>query len=74
MQRGVVLWHLGRLTDAEADFDAALPVLHEAGDRLAECRILANRGVLRTMLGRYDEAEADLTVGTALARELATNP
>ena len=70
MQRGLVLYHLGRLAEALVDFDRALPDTQKGGDRLAEARLLANRGVVRVFLGDLDGGEADQLRAQALAEEL----
>ena len=70
MQRGLLLYHLGRLAEALRDFDVALPDTRRSGDRLAEARLLANRGVARVYLGDLDGGEADQRRVQALAAEL----
>lgn len=70
MHRGLLLTHLGRLTEGLADFDDALPLLREAGDRLAEARVLLDRGVVLAMLGRFDEAEVDVAAARTIALAL----
>ncbi len=74
MQRGLLLMILGRLTEALADYDEAIPLLREAGDRLAETRTLMDRGIVLTRVGRFDDAAADFveagTLAAALDQEL----
>ena len=70
MQRALLDLHAGRLTSALAGFDAALPRLRAGGDRLAICRLLANRGVVLSYLGDNRRAEADLVACQELAIEL----
>lgn len=69
-QRAVVLYQIGRYEQAAADYDAAVPVLRDAGDRLAVQRILLNRGILFGERNRFAEANADLWQADRLAREL----
>jgi tetratricopeptide (TPR) repeat protein len=70
MQRGLLLYHLGRLAEALVDFDRALPETQESGDRLAEARLLANRGVVRVFLGDLDGGQADQLRAQQLAEQL----
>ena len=70
MQRGLVLYHLGRLAEALRDFDLALPATQRSDDRLAEARLLANRGVVRVFLGDPDGGEADQRRVQELAEQL----
>ena len=70
MQRGLVLYHLGRLAEALRDFDLALPATQRSDDRLAEARLLANRGVVRVFLGDLDGGEADQRRVQELAEQL----
>jgi tetratricopeptide (TPR) repeat protein len=70
MQRGLLLYHLGRLGEALVDFDRALPETQHSHDRLAEARLLANRGVVRVFLGDLDGGEADQLRTQQLAEEL----
>ena len=70
MQRGLLLTHLGRLTEALADYDEAIPLLREAGDRLAETRTLMDRGIVLTRVGRFDDAAADFDAARTLAAAL----
>jgi tetratricopeptide (TPR) repeat protein len=70
MQRGLVLYHLGRLAEALRDFDLALPATQQSDDRLAEARLLANRGVVRVFLGDLDGGEADQLRVQELAEQL----
>src|SRR5262249_14290303 len=70
MQRGLVLYHLGRLAEALRDFNLALPATQQSDDRLAEARLLANRGVVRVFLGDLDGGEADQLRVQELAEQL----
>ncbi len=70
MQRGLVLYHLGRLAEALAAFDRALPDAQAGHDRLAEARLLTNRGVVRVSLGDLDGGESDQRRAQELAEEL----
>ena len=46
MQLGLILQRLGRLDEALVRYRSALVGLRRSGDRLAEARLLSNRGVL----------------------------
>jgi tetratricopeptide (TPR) repeat protein len=70
MQRGLVMYHLGRLAEALEDFDRALPDARRGHDRLAEARLLTNRGVVRVSVGDLDGGEADQLRAQVLAEEL----
>ena len=59
-QRGLILQRCGRLTEAQAAYQLALPVLARAGDRVWEARLRNNRGLLRAFQGSLAAAEADL--------------
>ena len=59
-QRGLILQRCGRLTEAQAAYQLALPVLARAGDRVWEARLRNNRGLLRAFQGSLTAAEADL--------------
>ncbi|MTD14264.1 CHAT domain-containing protein [Nakamurella sp. YIM 132087] len=67
MQRGLILQRLGRLDEALERYAAALPVLEQAGDRLAEVRLRVNRGVALVYRNELPAADLDLV----RARELA---
>lgn len=60
LRRGLVLQRLGHLDAALASYEEALPVLHRAGDRVWEARLLTNRGVLYTYQRHFVWAERDL--------------
>ena len=59
-QRALILQRCGRLTEAQDDYQRALPVLARAGDRSWEARLRNNRGLLRAFRGALPGAEADL--------------
>ena len=68
-QRGVILWQAGRLDEAFADFQAALPVLRRAGDTHSVQRTLVNRGLLHAERYAFELAVADLGEAAQLCRE-----
>jgi tetratricopeptide (TPR) repeat protein len=68
--RGMVLLNLGRLDEAIADLDRALPTVRRAGDRVSELKILLNRGATQLMRFEVAAAEADLRAAVALGTEL----
>src|SRR2546430_11306394 len=59
-QRGAILHQLGRLDEALASYQEALPVLRRARDDLWTERVLSNRGVLRGHRQELAAAEAHL--------------
>ncbi|WP_433273871.1 CHAT domain-containing protein [Actinosynnema sp. CS-041913] len=69
-QRAVILYHVGRLDEAYADYQAAAQALRRGGDRLALQRVMMNRGILQAERYDFDAAERDLAEADALAREL----
>ena len=69
-QRADVLHQIGRLDDALAEYQAAIPLLRRAGDLLNTQRTLVNRGILHTERHAFAAAEADLREADRLAREL----
>jgi tetratricopeptide (TPR) repeat protein len=69
MQRGLVLQRLGRHDEAIAAYDRALPALREAGDLVAQSRLLSNRGVVRAYRGELAGARSDLERSIDLAEE-----
>lgn len=70
MRRALVLQRLGRLDEALAGYQRALPPLRRAGDRQWEARLLTNRGVLHTYRSSFDAAERDLRRAAELYEEL----
>lgn len=70
IRRALVLQRLGRLDEALAGYQRALPVLRRAGDRQWEARLLTNRGVLHTYRSSFDAAERDLRRAAQLYEEL----
>lgn len=70
LQRAAV-WQLqGRVDAAMAAYDAALPLLAQAGDRVALAVLHNNRGLVRSRRGLLAGAQSDLTRAAALYREL----
>ncbi|MBB5953609.1 tetratricopeptide (TPR) repeat protein [Saccharothrix tamanrassetensis] len=69
-QRAVILYHVGRLDEAYADYRTAAHVLRRGDDRLALQRVMMNRGVLQAERYDFDAAERDLAEADALARAL----
>jgi tetratricopeptide (TPR) repeat protein len=74
-QRADVLHQTGRLTEAAAEYQVAVPLLRRAGDSLNLQRALVNRGIMHTERHAFAAAEADLLEAGRLAdrlgRELA---
>lgn len=70
MQVALILQRLGDLSGAIGEYERAQAGLQAVGDRLAETRLLANRGVLHGYLGDLDAGVADLTAAIDLARQL----
>ncbi|MEU0878595.1 CHAT domain-containing protein [Lentzea sp. NPDC005914] len=68
-QRAVILYHLGRLDDAFADYQSAERALRRSGDELALQRILVNRGILQAERQNFGLAVKDLLEAERLARE-----
>ncbi len=66
-QRGFVLNHLGRISEAAAAHREALPHLRRENDELGECRTLVNLGVALVAAGRHDEATTALHQSIELA-------
>jgi tetratricopeptide (TPR) repeat protein len=69
-QRAVILYHLGRLDDAYADYRSAERALRRGGDELALQRILVNRGILQAERHNFTAAVKDLLEADRLARGL----
>jgi tetratricopeptide (TPR) repeat protein len=69
-QRGVIAHQRGRLDNALADYNAALPALRRADDRMWVWRVLSNRGVLYGHRFQLGSAVADLHEAMRLADEL----
>ena len=69
MQIGLILQRLGRLDQALVRYRSALEGLRRSSDRLAEARLLSNRGVLHGYRGELDLGVSDLVT----AREIAEN-
>jgi tetratricopeptide (TPR) repeat protein len=72
-QRAIILHLSGRLEEAAAGFDAALPVLRRAGDLLGIQRMLINRAFLHADRHAFALAHADLLEAETLARRLGRN-
>ncbi|MBT8202533.1 MAG: CHAT domain-containing protein [Acidimicrobiia bacterium] len=70
MQIGLIQQRLGDLHAALDHYEAALAGLRNEGDRLAEARLLTNRGVLHGYLGRLDDGVADLALALSIGRDL----
>jgi tetratricopeptide (TPR) repeat protein len=68
-QRGGVRQQLGQLTEALADYQAALPMLRKQHDVVAVQRVLSNRGVLHAFRHEYRLALRDLREAAALCRQ-----
>jgi tetratricopeptide (TPR) repeat protein len=69
-QRGVILHQHGRLDDAIASYNAALPQLRRAGDEMWVWRVLSNRGVLHGHRFALSQALADLLEASRVADAL----
>lgn len=69
-QRADILHQIGRLDEAIAEYQAAIPLLRRVGDLLNTQRTLVNRGILHTERHAFAAAEADLCEADRLAREL----
>ncbi len=72
-QRADILHQIGRLDEALAEYQAAIPLLRRVGDLLNTQRTLVNRGILHTERHAFAAAEADLSQADRLARELGRN-
>jgi tetratricopeptide (TPR) repeat protein len=69
-QRGAILFRLGRLNEAAADYRSALHVLRRTGDLLWVQRVLSNLGYLRVYFGEVPAAVANLHEAEALCQQL----
>jgi len=69
-QRAIILHLSGRLDEALAGFNAALPALRRAGDQLGIQRMLINRAFLHADQHAFTAAHADLSEAERLARRL----
>ncbi|WP_448623608.1 CHAT domain-containing protein [Geodermatophilus sp. URMC 64] len=69
-QRGTILLDMGRHADALRDYEAALPVLQDAGDLLWSYRVVWNRGLARAYRHEFAGAEEDLRTAEELADRL----
>lgn len=69
-QRGAILHQLGRVTEALADYRAALPILRQTDDELWIQRVLSNRGIVHTERHEFAAAEADLLEASRICRRL----
>ncbi|NYJ07968.1 CHAT domain-containing protein [Petropleomorpha daqingensis] len=69
-QRGSILLDMGRHAEALEEYEAALPVLQEAGDLLWSYRVVWNRGLARAYRHEFLGAEEDLRRAEELADRL----
>jgi tetratricopeptide (TPR) repeat protein len=69
-QRAVILYEVGRLEEALAEFRIAIPALRRTQHRRDLQRALVNRGLTLSGLARYPGAIADLKEADTIAREL----
>jgi predicted ATPase/class 3 adenylate cyclase len=65
--RGTASHSLGRIDDAQADFDTALAAAREVGDRRSEGAVLRRLGDLHHRQGRIDEARAQYEAARVVA-------
>jgi len=70
MQRGFVFMFSGAVDAAVDEYDEALPLLRAGDDRLAQARLLGNRGIARLQLGDPTGARGDFISAQQLADEL----
>ena len=70
MQRGFVFMFSGAVDAAVDEYDEALPLLRAGGDRLAQARLLGNRGIARLQLGDSTGARHDFIAAQRIADEL----
>lgn len=66
LQRAALSQHIGRVDDALAAYDQALPTLRELDAPVDLAMVLMNRGVIRAQGGACDEAITDLLEAGAL--------
>ena len=69
-QKGAILVQLGRLDEALADFERAVPALRAADDPMWLKRALANRAIVLGRRLRFADAEADLRESLEINRRL----
>ncbi len=69
-QKAVILYQVGRLDDAFAEYQAVIPLLRRADDRLNLQKALVNRGILHAERHEFTASVADLTEADRLARRL----
>jgi tetratricopeptide (TPR) repeat protein len=70
LQRGLLLTMTGRVDEAVTSFDAAVPLLDRAGERVALARTLLNRAFIHQIAGQVRPALADLARSEEISREL----
>lgn len=70
LQRGLLLTMIGRVDEAVRNFDAAVPQLERAGERVALARTLLNRAYIHQIAGLVRPALADLARSEEISREL----
>ncbi len=70
MQKAIMSVHQGDLDHGLLSFNEALPVLEQAGDDLAVARLLVSRGVVHSLRGSPDDAEADYLAGGEIADKI----
>ncbi|MGH3763453.1 MAG: CHAT domain-containing protein, partial [Actinophytocola sp.] len=70
LQRGLLHTMVGRLDDALQCFDAAVPLLERADERVALARTLLNRAFINQIAGQVRPALADLARSEEISREL----
>jgi hypothetical protein len=68
--RGIVLHYLCRYDEALREYNAVVEVMRRVDDRLAEARVLNNRGLLRAYTGGLRAADEDFDRSALLYREL----
>lgn len=69
-QRGALLELLGRLDESLTALDGALSVFEEIQDSESIGAVLRTRSLVRTSLGRLDEAETDIVRAIEIAHDL----
>ena len=70
LQRGLLLTMIGRVDEAVHSFDAAVPLLEAAGERVALARTLLNRAFIHQIAGQIRPALADLARSEEISLEL----